>query len=261
MGRWSVQASLYRLVVVMVGGLLIWDFQHLIWSKSLIKSLSWDSPISQLSFSKGLDSFWHLSLIKITCLIALINIASVICPSLEKLAWLSSSYLPPPPPTAPAPLLTNPYNYVGHKGLDLAAGPKRGWAGWGAGPGWKFLLFLWQHRFQTNQNNCHRHPLPPNPLHPHHNPHDLWPVITFMLEMQPDQEWSVQRCGGEAACALGRGGIVGKELTAWMGSHLIGKNIDRSNLKRSWGGHRLRMCFVMLMCPDQIHVLIQTVAF
>lgn len=66
------------------------------------------------------------------------------------------------------------------------------------------------------------------------------------------------QCGdvGEAVCALGA--IVKKELTAWMGTHLIGKSIDKSNLKCY--GRRLRMRFVMMMMmiwTDQIHALIQ----
>lgn len=67
-GRWSVQASLCRLVLVVVvvegGWLLIWGFKHLIRSKSLRKSLSWVSPISLLSSSTGPDSFRRQVLIK-----------------------------------------------------------------------------------------------------------------------------------------------------------------------------------------------------
>lgn len=73
----------------------------------------------------------------------------------------------PPPP--PAWFLINPHSYVGHKGLDLALGPKLGWAG----PAWKFLLLLPPHRYQTNQNNCRHHPLEHHhPLPPQQQP--LW---------------------------------------------------------------------------------------
>ncbi len=191
---------------------------------------------------------------KITRLIVLIQyLASVNCPSLftGKLAWLSPPYVPP---TAPAPLLTNPYNYVGHKGSDLAAGPKRGWVGWGVEGRDSTEISVVLVTAQISDKSKQLPPSPrQTPLPPRHNPHDLWQVITFMLEMQPDQERSVRWCGGEAACALGA--IVEKELTAWMGSHLIGKNIGRSNWKSR--GHRLRVRFVMMMCTDQMRVLIQ----
>lgn len=48
------------------------------------------------------------------------------------------------------------------------------------------------------------------------------------------------------------GAFVEKELTALLGSHLIGKNIDRSSLMSR--GHGLTVGFVMTTCTDQIHV-------
>lgn len=142
------------------------------------------------------------------------------------LSYYHPIYPPTPrPPCCPVPLLTNPYNYVGHKGLDLAAGPKRGSTGRaGGGAPWKFLLFLSQYKFQTKSKQLAPSPVQ-NPFLPTATAYTLRPVITFRLEMQPDH---VLRDGGEPACALWA--IVEKELTrAWMGSHLIGK-ISRDSI-------------------------------
>lgn len=130
-------------------------------------------------------------------------LTSVSCTSLftRKHAWLSWPCLCP---TAPVLLLTNPYNYVGHKGLDLAAGPKWGWAALGGASMEISVVFV---RTQISDKSKQLPPSPPSepsPLPRHHNPHDLWPVITFILKMQPDQELSVSWCGAEA-CACTRG--------------------------------------------------------
>ena len=178
---------------------------------------------------------------------------SIVLPSSpEKLAWLSSLYLPP---TAPAPLLTNPYNYVGHKGSDLAAGPKRGWAGRGrggggrggggglggrAGPGWKFLLFLCEHRFQTNQNNCHHHPSrpPSSPQQP------TWPVTShhFYAGNAARSGAAVRWRGGEAARA--------PASHCWKRADgLNGISFDRQKYWRIWF-EELRVRFVMTLCTS-----------
>lgn len=114
-------------------------------------------------------------------------------------------------------------------GFSCRAKARVGWVG-----GRAFMeisVVLSQHRFQTNQNNCHYNPSKPPFL----------PTTTHMICDQSSLlcwKCSQIRSGavawrrGSAACAPGA--IVEKVLTVSTGSHLIGENIGRSNSK-SWG--------------------------
>lgn len=115
------------------------------------------------------------------------------------------SYTPP----TPASLLTNPYNYVGHKGSDLAAGPKRG----GGRPGLhgNFCCFCQSTTPATTTTP---------PFSPTAARHHFY--------------WKCSQIGSSWAGVHGPTIVGGlKELTACMRSPLDWqKHIGRSNLKR-----------------------------
>lgn len=180
-GQWSAQASLYRLGPDgwwwWWGGLLIWGFQRLIRSKSLLKSLSLDSLISRLSSLQEPGSFWGCwSLIK------LFHISSWIL--LQQVHWTPTPHLDP--------IADKSTQLCGTQrlGFSCQAEARVGWGG--LLPGWKFLLFLSQHRFQTHQNN----PPPPNSS----PPQATWPDCHHFYAGNAVRSGVAWWCGGRSLC-------------------------------------------------------------
>lgn len=136
---------------------------------------------------------------------------------------------------SPALVLTNPYDYLGHKGWDLATGWTGCWRG-GRATVETSVVFVDGTHFRQIKTTAVSliHHCAPTKSTPSTNPHDLWPTSHHFWAgkgsqsdanglLQLGRDMGGMGVQGEACVYIGAGrwGIVGKQLTTKIGPYLI----------------------------------------